>query len=55
MLVAIGRDEARLAAATGEAHIRCEFCGQSYTFTPEDIEQLFATAEREMDVPTRPQ
>jgi molecular chaperone Hsp33 len=55
MLVAIGRDEARLAAATGEAHIRCEFCGQSYTFTPEEIEQLFATAEREMDVPTRPQ
>jgi molecular chaperone Hsp33 len=55
MLVAIGRDEAHLAAATGEAHIRCEFCGQSYTFTPEEIEQLLATAEREMDVPTRPQ
>jgi molecular chaperone Hsp33 len=53
MLVAIGREEARLAASTGEAHIRCEFCGQAYTFSPEEIEQLFATAEREMEVPSR--
>ncbi|GAB6196652.1 Hsp33 family molecular chaperone HslO [Lysobacter xanthus] len=51
MLVALGRDEARSAAETGEAHIRCEFCGQAYTFTPAEIEQLFATAEREMDSP----
>jgi len=55
MLVAIGLDEARLAAATGEAHIRCEFCGQAYTFAPEEIEQLFSTAEREMEAPERPQ
>jgi molecular chaperone Hsp33 len=55
MLVAIGRDEARLAAATGDAHVRCEFCGQSYTFSPAEIEQLFVTAEREMDLPSRPQ
>jgi molecular chaperone Hsp33 len=55
MLVAIGREEARLAAATGEAHVRCEFCGQAYTFTPAEIEQLFVTAEREMESPARPQ
>jgi hypothetical protein len=33
----------------------CEFCGQSYTFSPAEIEQLFVTAEREMDLPSRPQ
>lgn len=55
MLVAIGRDEARLAAATGEAQVRCEFCGQSYTFGAEEIEHLFLNAEREMDTPARPQ
>jgi molecular chaperone Hsp33 len=53
MLVAIGHDEARLAAATGEARVRCEFCGQSYAFTPGEIEQLFATAGRELDAPPR--
>ncbi|HZX80697.1 MAG TPA: Hsp33 family molecular chaperone HslO [Lysobacter sp.] len=53
MLVALGRDEARLAAQTGEATVRCEFCGQSYAFTPDEIERLFVTADREMDAPGR--
>lgn len=55
MLVAIGRDEARLAAQTGQAHVRCEFCGQAYVFSPDEIEQLFETAGREMEAPERPQ
>ncbi|HEY4581927.1 MAG TPA: Hsp33 family molecular chaperone HslO [Lysobacter sp.] len=55
MLVAIGRGEARLAAQTGEATVRCEFCGQSYVFTPDEIEQLFVTADRELDAPGRVQ
>jgi molecular chaperone Hsp33 len=55
MLVAIGVDEARLAAESGEARIRCEFCGQSYVFTPAEIEQLFSVASREMEAPPRPQ
>ncbi|WP_187770613.1 Hsp33 family molecular chaperone HslO [Cognatilysobacter lacus] len=55
MLVAIGLDEARLSAAKGEALIRCEFCGQSYVFTPAEIEQLFSTLGREMQAPARPQ
>ena len=55
MLVAIGRDEARLAAAGGQAQVRCEFCGQAYVFTPDEIERLFDTAGREMDAPPRPQ
>ncbi|MGY3265399.1 Hsp33 family molecular chaperone HslO [Lysobacter sp. HA35] len=55
MLVAIGHEEARLAAADGEAMIRCEFCGQSYIFTPDEIEQLFQNADRELQPPDRPQ
>ncbi|GAB2523332.1 Hsp33 family molecular chaperone HslO [Lysobacter humi (ex Lee et al. 2017)] len=51
MLVALGQDEARLAAETGEARIRCEFCGQTYLFSPAEIEQLFVDAAREMESP----
>lgn len=53
MLVAIGEEEARLAAETGEASIRCEFCGQGYTFSPAEIERLFEDASRQMDAPSR--
>lgn len=55
MLVALGRDEARAAADTGEARIRCEFCGQSYAFSADEIEHLFHTASREIEGPVRPQ
>ncbi|AXK71353.1 Hsp33 family molecular chaperone HslO [Lysobacter sp. TY2-98] len=55
MLVAIGDEEARLAAAGGEARIRCEFCGQSYVFSPDEVDTLFETARREMASPDRPQ
>ncbi|GAB1596547.1 Hsp33 family molecular chaperone HslO [Lysobacter claricitrinus] len=55
MLVAIGQEEARLAAATGEAKVRCEFCGQAYIFSADEIEQLFQNADREMAAPDRPQ
>lgn len=51
MLVALGLDEARLAAETGEARIRCEFCGQTYVFSPAEIEQLFTDAAREIEGP----
>ncbi len=40
MLVSLGHEEARAAAADGEASVRCEFCGQRYTFPPEEIEAL---------------
>ena len=55
MLVALGPEEAGLAAETGEARIRCEFCGQSYVFTPGEIGRLFEAADREMHGPLRPQ
>jgi molecular chaperone Hsp33 len=41
MLVALGREEARLAVQGEEASIRCEFCGQTYRFDRDQIERLF--------------
>ena len=45
MLRSLGRDEAEAAAAAngGEVQVRCEFCGQSYEFDPDEIASLFAT------------
>lgn len=40
MLASLGPDEARASAIDGEALVRCEFCGQKYTFTEADIEEL---------------
>lgn len=42
MLHSLGREEAVAALAEGHAEIRCEFCGQTYLFSPADIEELFA-------------
>ncbi|MFC5569756.1 Hsp33 family molecular chaperone HslO [Lysobacter yangpyeongensis] len=41
MLESLGQEEARAALADGEAVVRCEFCGQSYRFSPDQIEGLF--------------
>ncbi|MCY7312876.1 MAG: Hsp33 family molecular chaperone HslO [Pseudoxanthomonas sp.] len=41
MLSSLGPAEARAAAVTGEAEIHCEFCGQRYSFSLEEIEELF--------------
>jgi len=51
MLVSLGMDEAQAAAAEGEAHVRCEFCGQSYRFSQQDIRQLFVTGTAELSAP----
>ncbi|RDZ29450.1 Hsp33 family molecular chaperone HslO [Lysobacter silvisoli] len=55
MLVSLGQDEAQAAAEAGdgEARIRCEFCGQSYTFNGEEIGRLFAVAAAELEAPER--
>lgn len=53
MLVALGPQEAGLAAETGEATIRCEFCGQTYRLSPQEIDGLFDAAAREVDGPDR--
>lgn len=53
MLTSLGEVEARAAAADGVAQVRCEFCGQSYQFSTEEIEQLLAKAAAELDAPER--
>ena len=55
MLVSLGQEEAEAAAAAadGEAHIRCEFCGQSYRFNSDQIGRLFAHAAAELEAPDR--
>lgn len=53
MLLALGIDEARAAAESGQAQIRCEFCGQGYEFSPAEIEALFATPQPELAAPER--
>ncbi|MEH6416620.1 Hsp33 family molecular chaperone HslO [Pseudomonas sp. CGJS7] len=57
MLVSLGREEADAAvsAADGQAHIRCEFCGQSYRFDSNQIAGLFAAAAAEIQAPQRVQ
>ena len=41
MLQSLGEEEATAAAAEGEANVRCEFCGEQYKFSPDEIEALF--------------
>lgn len=41
MLHALGKDEARAAVIDGQAEIRCEFCGQTYRFSPAEVDALF--------------
>ncbi|GAB3342611.1 Hsp33 family molecular chaperone HslO [Marilutibacter aestuarii] len=55
MLVSLGEAEAHAAAADGEAHIRCEFCGQQYRFSRDEIDRLFATRSASMEAPDRAQ
>ncbi len=55
MLVSLGQDEAEaaVAAAGGQAQVRCEFCGQSYRFSPEEVASLFTTALAGLAAPER--
>ena len=53
MLVALGHEEARAAVADGEASVRCEFCGQCYRFSADEIETMLAMAAMEMAAPER--
>lgn len=55
MLTAIGEEEARLAAETGEAEIRCEFCGRLYVFSAAAVANLFTDRGLELQPPPRVQ
>ncbi|RPE80957.1 Hsp33 family molecular chaperone HslO [Vulcaniibacterium tengchongense] len=55
MLVSLGREEAdaAVAAAGGEAVVRCEFCGRSYRFDAREVASLFAKPAAELAAPER--
>jgi molecular chaperone Hsp33 len=45
MFQTLGEAEARAAVSEDLAHVRCEFCGQGYDFTEEQIGALFAPGQ----------
>lgn len=55
MLTSLGEEEATAALADGEAVVRCEFCGQSYRFSQEQIAGLFTAAPDLQPAPERTQ
>ncbi|MFC5577355.1 Hsp33 family molecular chaperone HslO [Lysobacter niabensis] len=55
MLTSLGHEEAHAALADGEAVVRCEFCGQSYRFSPEQIGGLFQKGPDAQPAPERTQ
>ena len=52
MLVSLGNNEAQaaLAAGGGQAHVRCEFCGQDYRFDDSQLATLFRDTAAEHPV-----
>ncbi|MEQ1512267.1 MAG: Hsp33 family molecular chaperone HslO [Lysobacteraceae bacterium] len=55
MLESLGEDEARAAVEgnAGQAEIRCEFCGETYRYSAEEITALFVCRPAEWDAPDR--
>lgn len=51
VLESLGREEAEAALVDGLATVRCEFCGQAYTFDAGAINALFTAPRRPMDAP----
>jgi molecular chaperone Hsp33 len=45
MLRSLGPVEAEAAAEGGHAEIHCDFCGQGFAFTPDQVRGLFESAE----------
>lgn len=43
MLRSLGSDEAQAACAEGQAVVHCDFCGQGYRFSTEEVLALFQT------------
>lgn len=56
MLQSLGKDEALAATEPdGEAHIRCEFCGEAYRFPRDEVLRLFAAGAPTAEAPDRVQ
>lgn len=53
MLRSLGQEEATAAIQGETAEVRCEFCGQNYLFTPDQIEALFTQPSADLPPPAR--
>jgi len=53
MLQSLGQAEATAALADGVAEVRCEFCGQRYLFSRDEIDELFTQPAVRMEAPDR--
>ncbi|NOT87211.1 MAG: Hsp33 family molecular chaperone HslO [Lysobacter sp.] len=55
MLESLGEDEARAAVEgnAGQAEIRCEFCGETYRYSAEEVATLFVSRPTEWGAPDR--
>lgn len=51
MLASLGREEAEAALVDGVATVRCEFCGEAYTFDAADVHALFTSSGSPMTAP----
>jgi len=55
MLESLGGDEARAALSEGQVLVHCEFCGQGYAFSAEDLDALFTPSGLQSPGPERVQ
>lgn len=55
MLGSLGAGEARAAVIDGAARVRCEFCGERYSFSQADVDGLLAELEGAVAAPQRVQ
>lgn len=53
MFESLGPEEARASLSGGEASVRCEFCGQTYRFGPEDLDAIFTATGLQSPSPER--
>lgn len=53
MLISLGAEEARAAVVDGRASVACEFCGQEYGFSTDEIERLLETPVSEVEPSNR--
>lgn len=53
MLAALGEEEALAAVSDDLAEVRCEFCGQQYSFTGQQVVELLAQHGSQLDAPDK--
>lgn len=46
VLISLGEQQLREMASEGNVDVRCDFCGNNYCFTPEDIDKLISESAK---------